>query len=625
VTITGDYFCYDQCDQSNGEHTALNLNSYLGDSVLYLLEEFGNSIAADYYSQDIIVVGAPEADRYNYHQTGKIYIYKHNRATGSITLAAMFSALADFEVADELGHNVAIFEKTIVAGDKDSAYIIEKTSNPANDGWVPLYFLSDLTPESSYNEYGVQVDIDGKTVVMGNDSNNAVWVFTGDNPHTVPSLGPWALQQKLTAPEGEGFGNSVSIEGDTLVIGGNDGMSACVYIYTRDESGVWTLQTKVRGDTSASVRWGHNIDIAGATLAVGDDLGGVAGQGYVDIFTGTGDSWQFSATISGDDLQAWNRREDHFGRGLKLRANQGTVADYDLFVISDNFVYVFRGGGTIWEKVGRYEADLPESVALSGDLVVTGHIAESSAIPEIGNGTYQGFVQALNLEEQSTVNTETIVEFNNTAVPFVQWSLDQRLEFLVPDDVLDGAATVSVITSYGQATQNFTVLAELPPVVDSIFQASGPEGAFLFILGANFCLNDCRRSIVNNPDITIYSGCASLGWVEALTPGMIKIDLAGIDPDETITVETLWGAIEVDLEGIPVISTGPEPGDINGDGLVNIADILLVERIGLGLLEPSTDQLQGADVAPPGHCQQDGVVDGNDILLIKRNVLGLSD
>lgn len=62
-------------------------------------------------------------------------------------------------------------------------------------------------------------------------------------------------------------------------------------------------------------------------------------------------------------------------------------------------------------------------------------------------------------------------------------------------------------------------------------------------------------------------------------------------------------------------------GDLNGDGVVDVADVVLAERIALGLLVPTQTQLQHADVSPVWY--PDGVIDAADVAWIRRKALGL--
>ena len=69
------------------------------------------------------------------------------------------------------------------------------------------------------------------------------------------------------------------------------------------------------------------------------------------------------------------------------------------------------------------------------------------------------------------------------------------------------------------------------------------------------------------------------------------------------------------------------PGDLNGDGLVDVRDALALLRISLGL-DPITKQaLANGDLAPlvNGVPQPDGKIDVGDVLVLLRKVVGLVD
>lgn len=72
-------------------------------------------------------------------------------------------------------------------------------------------------------------------------------------------------------------------------------------------------------------------------------------------------------------------------------------------------------------------------------------------------------------------------------------------------------------------------------------------------------------------------------------------------------------------------SSIPADGDLNNDGNIGAADILLTTQIVLGLQAATEFQMLHADVAPliAGKPSPDGMIDVADLLLIQRKLLGL--
>jgi hypothetical protein len=66
-------------------------------------------------------------------------------------------------------------------------------------------------------------------------------------------------------------------------------------------------------------------------------------------------------------------------------------------------------------------------------------------------------------------------------------------------------------------------------------------------------------------------------------------------------------------------------GDVNEDGVVDAADLLLAQRALLGEITLTSDQQLHADMAPlqNGIPVPDGVFNLGDVLVIARKVLGL--
>jgi YVTN family beta-propeller protein len=71
----------------------------------------------------------------------------------------------------------------------------------------------------------------------------------------------------------------------------------------------------------------------------------------------------------------------------------------------------------------------------------------------------------------------------------------------------------------------------------------------------------------------------------------------------------------------------PADGDVNGDGIVNAADLVILTRIALGIITADATQQLHGDVAPQiaGIPMPDGMINAADILLLQRKALGLVD
>ncbi len=133
------------------------------------------------------------------------------------------------------------------------------------------------------DDFGVSVSISGNTVVVGaptaDNSLGAAYLFTE------PASG-WAnLTQvaKLTASDAavnDFFGGSVSISGNTVVVGacnatiGANGGQGASYVFTEPASG-WTNMTQTAkltaSDGRANDEFGASVSISGNTLVVGAD------------------------------------------------------------------------------------------------------------------------------------------------------------------------------------------------------------------------------------------------------------------------------------------------------------------------------------------------------------------
>ena len=127
---------------------------------------------------------------------------------------------------------------------------------------------------------------------QGNDSGSA-YVFTRATASDLAS--GWTQVAKLTADDGAAddyFGSSVSIDGDTVVIGAKfhddkASDSGSAYVFTRatasDLASGWTQVAKLTDvDGAAGDEFGKSVSIDGNTVVIGanrdDDKGSTAGR-----------------------------------------------------------------------------------------------------------------------------------------------------------------------------------------------------------------------------------------------------------------------------------------------------------------------------------------------------------
>jgi len=274
-------------------------------------------------SGDTAVVGADLDDG-----TGSAYVFTRSGSTWTQQAKLIASDAAWY---DEFGYSVSVSGDTAVVGAYDfyspvissgSAYVFTRSGLT----WTQQQKLTASdAEEGDYFYYSVSVS--GDTLVVGafgDDGTGSAYVFTR-------SGSTWTRQAKLTASdaaEGDGFGGSVSVSGDTAVVGANgddDGgdNSGSVYVFTRSGS-AWTQQAKLTAsDAAAEDYFGGSVSVLGDTAAVGasgnDDGGSNSGSAYV--FTRSGSTWTQQAKLTASDAS----EEDYFGRSVSVSGDTATV------------------------------------------------------------------------------------------------------------------------------------------------------------------------------------------------------------------------------------------------------------------------------------------------------------
>jgi hypothetical protein len=285
----------------------------------------------------------------------------------------------DGAAGDDFGRSVSINTEIVVVGARNdddsgdfsgSAYVFKY--NGAT--WVEEAKLT-ASDAAEGDGFGCSVSISGETVVVGANGDDDAGNNSGSAYVFNYNGATWVEEAKLTASdaaEGDGFGFPVSISGETVVVGayfdddaGNNSGSAYVFKYN---GATWVEEAKLTAsDAAANDYFGLSVSISSETVVVGayenDDAGNGSGSAYVFKYNGA--TWVEETKLTASDAAAY----DSFGISVSNSGETvvvGANGDDDAGNGSGS-VYVFRYNGTSWVE----EAKLTASDAAAGDVFGT--------------------------------------------------------------------------------------------------------------------------------------------------------------------------------------------------------------------------------------------------------------
>src|SRR6266542_4492792 len=186
----------------------------------------------------------------------------------------------------------------------------------------------EASDPAAFDGFGFSVAISGETVVVGapgDDSRGSAYVFARNG-------GVWSQQQKLLASDaaaGDAFGESVAISGETVVVGsGGGGVGGSAYVFARS-SGVWSQQQKLRAsDAAVADSFGASVAISGETVvvgAIGDDGAAGRDQGSAYVFARSGGVWSQQQKLEASDAALG----DQFGFSVAVSGGTVVVGAHD--------------------------------------------------------------------------------------------------------------------------------------------------------------------------------------------------------------------------------------------------------------------------------------------------------
>jgi nucleoside-specific outer membrane channel protein Tsx len=357
-------------------------------------DDFGQSVAV---SGSTMVVGAPGHTVGSNFAQGVAYVFVES---GGLWKQQAVLSAADGTPSDGFGDSVAISGSTIVVGapfhpsdvygdwGPGAAYVFVQSGGT----WTQQAELtaSDGVPG---DWFGLSVAISGSTALIGSE-NNAAYVFVQNGT-------TWSQQAELTASDAapsDQFGYSVALIGSTALIGsvghtvGSNYAQGAAYVFV-ESGGTWTQQAELTASDGAYLnRFGQSVSVDGSTIVVGAS-GHAQYQGAAYVFTESGGKWSQQAELTASDGVA----SDAFGYAVALNGSTVVVGARNHPASGSKnpgpgAAYVFDGSGGTWTQQAKLTASdglvgdfFGISVAMSGSTVAAGAYGH-----QVGGNSLQG-------------------------------------------------------------------------------------------------------------------------------------------------------------------------------------------------------------------------------------------
>jgi uncharacterized repeat protein (TIGR01451 family) len=235
--------------------------------------------------------------------------------------------------------------------------------------WTEQTWIPGPAPDTTVaDHFGAAVSASGDTVVVGAPDDDLPTATTGGSVYVFTRSGPDWIRQKLVASNAgrnDHFGTSVSVSGDTLVVGAPDidapaGTHGSSYAYAFVRDGTYWREQQLLGSS-----WSERFD----SVSVSGDTAVVGGRGRAPYYDTGG------ATVYVRSGTTWAEQEhlvsplgapyDDFGSSVSLDGDTLAVADP-----RNSGTYVFVRSAGVWTL--RQTLGVSGPVSISGDTLVVG-------------------------------------------------------------------------------------------------------------------------------------------------------------------------------------------------------------------------------------------------------------
>jgi hypothetical protein len=278
-----------------------------------------------------------------------------------------------------------------------------------------------LTAGIAWDQFGFAVAIHGNTAVVGAIKTDST--ETGEVHVFVRQDGTWRYQARLASVGiGLGFGHSVAIHGDTIVVGkidhSWDAGAGSAHVYVRSGS-TWRYQAKLAApDGAIGDYFGESVAISGNTIVVGapyDDNGKYVDRGSAHVFVRSGATWTRQATL----VPIGGGHQDNFGGSVAINGDTLVVGAPQTGNAGPGAAYVFARSAAMWSQEARLTASDVKNAAWFGESVALtateDRIVVGAPFANVGQTTYQGAAYVFARTGGSWTQQATLTASNGAA------------------------------------------------------------------------------------------------------------------------------------------------------------------------------------------------------------------
>ncbi|MBV5304948.1 MAG: hypothetical protein JZU70_12255, partial [Chlorobium sp.] len=267
----------------------------------------------------------------------------------------------------------------------------------SGDTWTEQTKLYARDGEYAAQGFGSSVAISGDVLMVGAPQDNSLGANAGAVYIFQRSGADWWQAAKLKASDGaanDSFGTAVAVSGVTALVGapGDDNGAGAVYVFQYGAN-AWAQKAKfMASDRAANDLFGAALAYVGSTVGIGAP-GDDSSRGSAYIFSGSGASWAQSTKLISSSAQAG----EQFGSALAMDAARIVIGApyYDGKNVDQGAAFIYDLSGGTWTLSARLTADggLPEDLAQfearAGDHFGAA-VALSGAYVVVGAPDYDG-------------------------------------------------------------------------------------------------------------------------------------------------------------------------------------------------------------------------------------------